>query len=267
MATTTSMSSEISDAFSKGARGCPLCSLWTLQEASLTETIKRNDLSSDPKLKEKLELSSGFCNRHTHAIHKATTASNVQVGLGSPESARTVIKKFEDGLAPLLASLKAGKAQAVPGKEAEEDPLTATISALEKTISGGAACPVCEKLLESDKARAVSLIQMLESKDFAEQYAKSDAVCMPHFVTLMRLLPGSSKAPEATWRLLAKTELARLASVDNLLNERMKKYSWDYRDEGITPEEAGAQKTGMLAIVGAEGLFERQRKTSLRPAK
>ena len=234
----------------------------------MTEVIRRDDLSADPKLKERLVTASGFCNRHTHAIHKATTPANVQVGLGCPECALTVLKKFEDNLVPLLASLRSGKAQAEPGKEVEEDPLTATISTLEKTISGGAVCPVCEKLLESDKARITSLLQMLGSKDFAELYTKSDALCMPHFVTAMQLLAGSSaKGIDGTWALLVKTELARLASVDNLLNERMKKYSWDFKDEGITPEEAGAQKTGMLAIVGVEGLFGRQRKTSLRPAK
>jgi len=242
--------------------------MWTREEASLTEGIRRDDLSADPKLKEKLVVASGFCNRHTHAIHKATTSANVQVGLGCPECARTVLKKFEENLAPLLASLRSGKGREEPGKEMEEDPLTATIAVLEKTVSGDAMCPVCEKLLGSDKARVTSLLQMMESKDFAELYAKSDALCMPHFVTAMQLLPGSSvKSLEGTWTLLVKTELARLASVDNLLNERMKKYTWDFRDEGITPEEAGAQKTGMLALVGVEGLFGRQRKTSLRPAK
>jgi len=268
MATTTSLSSEILDAFTKGTRGCPMCALWTREEASLTDSIRRDDLPGDPTLKEKLAAASGFCNRHTHAIHKATTSANVQVGLGCPQCALTVLNKFEETLVPLLASLKAGSGHAEPRKERDEDPLTTTISTLEKSVSGSAICPVCEKLLESDKARVTSLLQMLQSKDFAEVYVKSDAICMPHFVTAIRLLPGSSSSGlEETWTLLVKTELARLASVDNLLNERMKKYSWDYKDEGITPEEAGAQKTGMLATVGVEGLYSRQRKTSLRPAR
>jgi len=262
------MTSEISDAYSKGTRGCPFCALWTREESSLTEGIRRDDLSADPKLKERLLVSSGFCDRHTHAIHKATTSANVEVGLGCPECAKTVLNKFEETLEPLLASLQSGYGQMKAGSEKEEDLLTSTISALERSIRGGAICPVCEKLLESDKARVASLLQLLENHDFAETYAKSDAMCMPHFVTAMQMLAGSSsKGQEAAWKLLAKTELARLASVDNLLNERMKKYSWDYRDEGITPEEAGAQKTGMAVLVGAEGLYGRQRKTSLRPAK
>jgi hypothetical protein len=109
---------------------------------------------------------------------------------------------------------------------------------------------------------------MLEGKDVAELYGKSDGMCVPHYVTAMKLLLASApKNIEAMWTLMVKTELARLGVVDKVLNDRMEKYSWDSRDVGLTPEETAAQMTGALQIVGVEGLYCRPRKTSLRPAR
>jgi hypothetical protein len=172
-----------------------------------------------------------------------------------------VIKKYEEDLARLTTNLKGAKG-------AGEEPITAVIRKLEETISGDEMCPVCAELLESDRARISSLLEMLESKDFAELYGKSGAMCMPHFVSAMQLVPKSPlKNLEGAWSLLVKTELASLESVDHLLNERMKKYSWDFRHEGMSPDEASAQKIAMLSIAGVEGLYCRPRKTSLRPAR
>jgi len=260
-ANVTTLSTEISDAFTKGKHGCPLCSLWLDEEASLTEKIRRDGDSTDGDLLEKVLAASGFCNRHTHAIHRASQTANADGGRGCFTCARIVVKKFEENLAPLLTGLKGAR---VTGGE----PLTGVIRQLGQSISGDAMCPVCEELLESDKARIAGLLQMLESKDFAELYSKSRAICFPHFVSAMQLVPKSlQRSVEGVWSLLVRTELASLEWVDRLLNERMKKYSWDFRHEGMSPDEANAQKIAMLAIAGVEGLYCRPRKTSLRPAR
>jgi hypothetical protein len=268
MANVATMSSEILDAFNKVRQACALCSLWVREEASVTDKIKTEGQAMNPGLRDGVFAASGFCNRHTHAIHDASPSGTLDYGLACPSCAQTVLKKFEDDLAPLLANLQAAKGQAERGGKKGEQLLSETISALEKTISGDAVCPVCERLLESDRDRIASMLQMLESKDFADLYLKSDAVCMPHFVSAIELLPWSgSKNAEGVWSILVRAELVRLEAVDYLLNERMKKYSWDFRNEAMTPEEANAQKIAMLAIAGVEGLYCRPRKTSLRPAR
>ena len=267
MANVTTMSSEISDAFSKVRQACALCSLWVREESSVSEKIRMEGPTMNPGLREGILSASGFCNRHTHAIHGGTGGGS-DYGLSCPACAQTVLKKFEEGLAPLLANLQAAKGRAEGGRKKGEEILTQTISALETTISGDSVCPVCERLLESDRDRIASLLQMLENKDFADLYLKSDAICMPHFVSATELLPWSgSKNTEGVWSILVRAELGRLEAVDYLLNERMKKYSWDFRNETMTPEEANAQKIAMLAIAGVEGLYCRPRKTSLRPAR
>jgi hypothetical protein len=266
MANVTTLATEISDAFSKVKQACALCSLWVREETSDTEKIRREGASMNPGLRDGILAASGFCNRHTHAIHR--TNPGADDSLGCPACAGIVLKKFEEDLAPLLSNLQAAKGRAERGRGKSEELLTATITQLEKTISGDAMCPLCERLMESDKGRIASLLQMLEDKGFSEVYGKSDAMCMPHFVSAMKLLPESqSRNVEGLWSLLVKTELARLGSVDYLLNERMKKYSWDFRNEGMSPEEANAQKIAMLVIGGVEGLYCRPRKTSLRPAR
>jgi hypothetical protein len=261
MANVTTLSTEISDAFNKEGHGCALCSVWLDEEASLTEKIRKDGDPIDRGLVERVLAASGFCNRHTHAVHKVGPSANADGAPGCFAHARIVIKKFEEDLARVTTDFKGAKG-------AGEEPITTAITQLEGSISGDEVCPVCAELLQSDKARLESLLQMLESKDFAELYSKSRALCMPHFVSAMQLVPKSPlKSLEAVWSQLMKTQLASLASVDHLLNERMKKYSWDFRHEGMSPDEANAQKIAMLAIAGVEGLYCRPRKTSLRPAR
>jgi len=217
------------------------------------------------ELRTKIIASSGFCNRHSHVIHKGGPNAKAEENFGDSATAQIVLKKLEDDLTALLTSLKGAKGRSEPGSGGS---LSEIVGKLEKTINGESICPVCEKLLRSDKERIASLLQMLESKGTADLYEKSDALCLPHFVSTMRLLPASPlKNAEGVWSLLVKSELVRLGSVNNVLEERMKKYSWDFRNEGITPEEANSQKTGMLLITGVEGLYCRPRKTSLRPAR
>ena len=256
MANVATLSAEIWDAFSKGRQTCALCSLWLDEEASLTEKIRRAGDST-----ERVLAASGFCNRHTQGIHQATSTQDGDDARGCLTCARVVLKKFEENMVPLLSSVKGAR-----GTRGE--PLAVAISQLEETISGDAMCPVCVELLESDNARIASLLQMLESKDFAEVYSKSRAMCMPHFVSAMQLVPASTqKSLEGVWSLLMRTELSSLEWVDHLLNERMKKYSWDFRNESMSSEEANAQEIAMFAISGVEGLYCRPRKTSLRPAR
>jgi len=268
MAKTTSMTTEVVDALNAGKRGCTLCSMWEREEASLIDTIRREGAPASSELRGKLIASSGFCNRHTHVIHKSGSGAKPEESFGDSACAQIVLKKLEDDLTALLADIKSGKASADPAIESERNPLPGIIGKLEKTINGDSMCPVCQTLLESDKQRMSGLLPMLESKDLAELYGKSDGMCVPHYVTAMKVLHSATlKNVEAVWSLLVKTELARLTAVDNVLNERMEKYAWDSRSEGITKEEAGAQMTGALQIVGVEGLYCRTRKTSLRPAR
>jgi len=254
--------SEVAEVLTKGGRGCPLCYLWSRDESSILERTRAR-AGSDKAMMERVLGTSGFCNRHTHTLREDVLSSDDDFSYAP--FARTVLGKLEEDLGRVLVSLKERPA----GKEVKgEEPLAETIAQLEKSIGGTAVCPVCAELLESDKGRVAGLLQLLESKELAETYTKSEALCMPHFVSVIQTLARASvQDAERTWGLLVRTQLASFEATDHLLNERMKKYSWDYRNEGITPEEAGAQKRAMLAIAGAEGLYCRPRKTSLRPAR
>jgi hypothetical protein len=250
----TTMTDELSQAFSEGSHGCALCSLWAKEEEMVVAKIRKEGAPANSPLREKIIASTGFCNRHTHVILKEDE-------FGGSASAQLVLKKVEDSLESLLSEVKGSK-----GLGGEQ--LAGILGKLEKTLYGDSICPVCETLLKSDRDRLASLLQMLDTKEMAERYGKSDAMCMPHLVSAMKLLTTSAaKDRERVWNILVKAELARLESVDKILNDRMQKYSWDFRDQGVTPEEAGAQRAGNMLISGVEGLYTRNRKTSLRPAK
>jgi hypothetical protein len=268
MADTATFSTEISDAFREHGQGCALCSLWAREEASVTEELKREGEQEDGVTMKRILKASGFCNRHTHAVHKTGSTADAAKGLGCPACARAVVRKFADGLAPILTNLQTARGRPDPGRGKGEEALAATIRQLEDIISGDAMCPVCQGLLESDMGRIATLLRMLDGKEFAELYGKSGAMCMPHFVSAMKQTLGAPlKHVEGVWNLLMRTEITNLELIGRLLNQRMKKYSWDYRNEGLSQEEANAQRTAMLAIAGVEGLYCRPRKTSLRPAR
>jgi len=268
MADVTTSSTEISDAFREPSQGCPLCSLWAREEASVTEDLKREGERENGESMKRILKASGFCNRHTHAVHKTGSTADGDNGLGCPACARAVVRKFADGLAPILTNLQTAKGRPEPGRGKGEEALAASIRELERIISGDAMCPVCQGLLESDMGRIATLLRMLDGKEFAELYGKSGAMCMPHFVSAMKQILGAPlKDVAGVWNLLMRTEITNLESIDRLLNQRMKKYSWDYRNEGLSQDEANAQRTAMLTIAGVEGLYCRPRKTSLRPAK
>jgi hypothetical protein len=259
MASMSNPSHEISEAIGEGRHGCTLCALWSREEESMVDMIRKDGAPANTELREKLVAATGFCNRHTYVIQRGILPVKGDDSFGGSASARLVLKKIEDSLTSLLADVKRS-----PGNEQMGEVLTK----LERTLYGQSVCPVCDKLLRSDKERISNLLHMLESRDFADKYSRSDVVCIPHFVSMMKLLPSSAlKNKEAVWSLLMKTELARLGAVDTVLNERMNKYSWDHRSEGVTPEEAGSQNLGKLLITGVEGLYCRPRKTSLRPSR
>ncbi len=261
MASMSSLTNEVSEAISEGKRGCTLCSLWTRDEEAMVAMIANDGARSNSEMREKIIASTGFCNRHTYVIQRATSSKG-DASFGGASSAQLVLKKIDGDITALLAEVKGSSGGF--GKEQ----MTSVIGKLERTLYGQSVCPVCEKLLRSDKERIASLLKLLEGNDLADRYAKSDALCVPHFVSVMRLLPSSGlKNPEATWSLLVKSELARLGAVDTVLNERMEKYSWDHKSEGVTQEQAGAQNAGKLMMTGVEGLYCRPRKTSLRPAR
>jgi hypothetical protein len=250
----TTMTGELSEAFAEGNHGCALCSLWAKEEERMVAMIRKEGAPANSPLRERIIASTGFCNRHTHIVLKDDE-------FGGSASAQLVLKKVEDSLEGLLAEVRGAK-----GFGSEQ--LSVMIGRLEKTLYGDTICPVCETLLKSDKERLTSLLQMLESKEMAERYGKSDAMCLPHLVSAMKLLTSvPMKDREHVWNILIKAETARLEAVDKILNDRMQKYSWDYRDQGLTAEEAGAQRAGNMMLSGVEGLYTRNRKTSLRPAK
>lgn len=249
------LTSEIAEELGEGKHGCALCSLWAREEESLVAKISKEGAPANSDLRTKVVASTGFCNRHTHVMSKDDA-------FGGTATAQLVLKKLEDDLSGLLSQVQG--ASSGFGKEQ----LSAVIGKLEKTVYTDSICPVCERLLRSDRERMVSLLHMLETKDGAGVYAKSEALCIPHFVSAMKVFPSVQvKDREAVWTLLMKTEQSRLGAVDKLLNDRMQKYSWDFRDVGVTPEEAGAQRTGNSVLSGIEGLYTRTRKTSLRPAR
>jgi hypothetical protein len=254
----------ILDALRKHENGCPLCHLWKKDEAEFMEQVEANEASMDPSFRRRVVRSSGFCNRHTHELFRLAFSGKVLDGLGYAMYEDDVIGAFAESLKDIQSKLRRdGEGKTRPSKAA----IDSVSSELERRVTGGDACPICEKLLDSDKTRVGVFLQMLGDEGFVAVLAGSGWLCLPHLASALDLARARPNDHGPTVDLLIRVELDCLRKVDGHLKERIRKYSWDARNETLSAEQVGAQETGMRLIAGVDGLYCRTRKVPHRLAR
>jgi hypothetical protein len=203
-----------------------------------------------------------------HLLYAVAFSAETEDGLGYALYARDVISSLEKTIEDARSKLR-GQTKRTRGsnfissgrmsrKNAEE--MSAAVSG---AVRGSVICPVCSRLVGLDRRNVATLLEMLgDDPDFARVFAGSKGVCTPHFAFAMEMLPGIKVRTEQTAQLLVDIELKSLKAIGRLLDERMRKYRWDFRAEKITQEEVHSQEEAMNAIAGVEGLHCKTRKTS-----
>jgi hypothetical protein len=249
--------------------GCPLCFLWTNTESSYIEHVESNEMGMDPDFRVKILASAGFCNRHMHLLFEAAFSGHTENGLGYAMFMRDVVNQLEGRMTRMQSALRAAghimeSAKFITRGTAWRRQVGRVIDELEDSIQGSSICPICDMLLDFDARTVSTFLEMLEDKDFADLFEASNGICLPHFVSSMELLPQKTAKSKAVGNLLFVVEIRLSRKIKDLLDGRIRKYAWDHRDEVLSPEEAGSQRAALLTIAGAEGLYCRPRKASLR---
>jgi len=247
---------------------CPLCSLWSKYERKLLDYFLTNEASMDPDIRSKVVKAVGFCSRHMHLLYQEAFSSRwSEDGLGYAQYMRDICIKLLDALIKIdNEANKSSKAKTKTmrlflKKREPLKPLDSIKGKMLRLLSGELVCPICEMLLEADRRRAGTLIRMLDDPEFREQFIISNHVCLPHFVLLTHQLSHRKKRDtlELISLPLIQMELAYIKKVTNQLSERIRKYSWEYRNETLG-EESEAQKRALELIVGYEGLYPKSKK-------
>lgn len=257
---------EVLEAFEK-SDGCPLCSLWAASERSLVERAEANEVTMDPDFRSKVVASSGFCNRHMHLLFEVSFSGHTENGLAYALYSNDVVAGLERSLRSIYADNHITHPPTSDGflakRPTSRDQAKQVSSKVSAALRGSASCPICEILVESEQRVIRTFLSMLADDEFAGLYSKSAGICFPHFASSLGLLTREKKESESVVPLLYRKQLMTLASVRNLLEGRIRKYSWEHRDEVISPEEADAQRAALGMIAGTEGLYCRDRKVTL----
>lgn len=256
------------DAFEK-AGNCPLCDIWVKNEDSYLEYVESNEVTMNPEFREKVIAASGFCNRHMHRLYHMAFSGRTENGLGYALYARDVIGRIEESTGAEQSDIRQAirhlrSKNLLTKRRNLRKGFARIVARAEKAIQGTIICPICAMLQESDRRTIGTFLNMLEDEEFARVFAKSEGMCLPHFVSAMKLLPKSRATLEVVGSLMLEVELRKVKKVGHLLGERIRKYSWDYRNEKITNDEASSQENALKTLVGVEGLYCESRKVTLR---
>ncbi len=240
-------------------------------ESSYIEYVQTSEVTVNLEFREELVSATGFCNRHMYLLYRYAFSGRGENGLGYATYAKDVISKLEKKLDSVRTDLRVAirrtrRKNIFARGKAWTAAIQASVVELEKTVRGSSICPLCDMLLGADQRTISTFLGMLEDQGFASLFAKSNGICLPHYVSAMESLLDSRSKSEAVAGQLMQVELENLRRIDHLLGERMRKYSWDFRDEKITEDESSSQEMALTVISGAEGLYSRSRKVGLHSA-
>ena len=222
-----------------GEEGCPMCRLALRGvERSMDAFVQQGGVTDIP-LRARLRESHGYCNEHAHAWlgreHVLGTAIIYEDVLGhlSAEFARLAFRRR--GLPARAASLLSG----VRGSEAARAP---------EPLAPHRECPACRILSDVEAAALDALHEGLRRPEFAQAYAASDGLCLPH---LRAALAGARD--EDGFGALVRAALARNELLRGRLREVMRKHDYRYAHEPVG-EERGSPALAVRHAAGERGI-------------
>jgi hypothetical protein len=239
--------------------GCLLCYLWSKDESRLMEHLLTNEVVMDPWFREKVVLAKGFCNHHMHLLYRTAREPGVLDGGSFALYMRSVVESIEDleslSHKSLGALAKRRNFGIVTRRRTHRELLLKLHKTLTHAVKGEQACPACESLSASDTRHLHTLIKMLYDKDFREEFKSSNGLCLPHFLSAIRMVDlGKDKESISVAGTLIEVEQIRLHLIAHYLSEFTRKQSWDARDEPHG-SEVNANNMALEFLVGAAGLY------------
>jgi len=245
------------------SEGCPLCYLWVKSEERFMEYLLTNEVTMSPEFREKVQAAKGFCNHHMHLLYNTTHQGN-ESGSGYALYMRDVVERINKDIGSLpdcLSRLEdSANSDILTRRRKQRNAFSLLGNTVEHAVQGQQPCPACESLWSLDQINLHTLIQMLDSKEFREEFKSSKGLCLPHFISAIRMAGRSKlKNPVHVARTLIEVEAKCLRLVERYLSEFIRKQSWDFRHEPWGPE-ANANPMVLNLLVGVKGLYCRSYK-------
>jgi len=250
----------------KNSDECLLCYLWLKAETRLMEHLLTNEVVMDPGFRGRVLAAKGFCNHHMHLLYKTAYGGSTENGLGYALYMQDIVKRFVEQIGSInldsLSRLEVStKSSIITRRRRLRKAFSVLCNAMERAVRGEQPCPACESLWSSDEIHLHTIVQMLDDKNFGEEFKSSKGLCLPHMISAIRMVSQSKlKNPVNATQILIEVGMNRLRLVEHYLSEFTRKQSWDFRNEPPGPEvNANAMVLNMIA--GVNGLYHPRYKT------
>jgi hypothetical protein len=219
--------------------GCPVCRLATHAVQRFLDNFLYERVN-DPKSREEVRASWGFCPHHTWAL---PAQRNPVLG---------VAIVYLD----LVGALRDRVNAALRGQARRRRD---TGSALRHALLPAAPCPACLHRQRMEEVYVASLLEHSADPEVRQALAGPAPLCLPH----LALAASVARSTEDLTRLLEAQRQA-LARLEADLSELVRKHDYRFRHEGLTPEQ-GTSWTRALEVLSGRDPDEVRSAPDVRP--
>jgi Family of unknown function (DUF6062) len=212
--------------------GCPVCRLAVRSVGRLIQSVAYEQVN-DPRLRQELRLSHGFCN--PHAYRWLREARSV---LGTALIYRDVVKAA-------LADL-----EGMTAANGQRRGLLSSLRGLTEQRADEHRCPACRAQAEAEARYVEALLaSVLADERVGDMLDESDGLCRRHTLAAIRLgRPGAE-------RIVERMRSAMQTLLQDL-DEVVRKEDYRFRDEPRTDGERTAPSRAIAWAIGIDGLVD-----------
>jgi hypothetical protein len=222
-------------------QGCPVCRrAWQASNETMEIFLWEN--VNDPRIRNDIIASYGFCNYHTRLL-VARELSNSGVALG----VNIIYEQLGRVVSKELATLKPKRK--LTGFFADLGKTFGNRSNQEKVLPPKDICPACKLSNQAIVNTLSTLFESLQNKvgDLTKAYLASDRLCFDHL--RLGLAQYGDRDPEAA-KFLIDDAIEQLNRVSADMQGYIRKNNWEYRDEKMSPEENNAWQRMLVFFTG-----------------
>jgi len=242
------------------SEGCPLCFLHLEHEQRYMDYLLTNEMTMNPRFRERVSAAKGFCNHHMHLLYKIAQEGCTEDGSGYALYMQTVIQRIIEQLEALpLDHLRnvenATESNIFTRRRRRRQALSELHNDTIRVIQGQQLCPACRTLWSSDETFIDTLVMMLDDKEFREGFKSSRGLCLPHLASAIKTISRIKLKNSAdVAQVLIESETRYMQLVARYLSDYVRKRNWQFRHEAPGPE-VNANRMSLDVLAGVEGLY------------
>jgi len=242
----------ISQALEKG-ENCFLCHLEGRLERRFTETYL-SELVMDPKAREKIVESRGFCNYHSYKMLVSASNPASEDGLGMALILKSITEQLlEDVKDQQNIKFTVTKPWNLNLKRSVRSIRDIRLS---KPVSNEVECPTCDHVSKMMKIYIEGFLrEIIQDEEMWKLYDKSKGMCMPHHIMTLCVATSvfNGRFAPVIKRLIEK-QIQTLERLQKDLSEYIEKqdYRFSSKERAKTEESVGRSLSQLVGKRGVE---------------